>query len=230
MKESSKQAIVIYGPPGSGKGTQADLLARKYDFIHFDTGRYLESLYRNPRLRKNPKIAFEKKLFDTGKLNTPSWVLKLVTEATKKIASAGSGIVYSGSPRTIFEALGDDKNKGLFETLIKLYGKKNIQVFKIKIRFQTSAKRNSKRLVCSVCGLPILAASGLKSCAFCGGKARKRTLDNPKVIKVRLKEYEERTLPIVKEAKKLGIEVTEINGEPAPYKVHESIVKKLGLR
>lgn len=225
-----KRAVVIYGPPGSGKGTQADLLARKYGFIHFDTGRYIESVVHNPALQKSAVIRRERKLFDTGILCTPSWVLKVVREATKKISKAGYSIVYSGSPRTLFEALGDKKNKGLFAELKKLYGGKNINIIRLKVGPKTSIKRNSNRLVCSVCGLPILAASKAKSCSFCAGPARRRTLDKPEVIKVRLREYEERTLPIVKEAKKLGVKIMEINGEPAPYKVHENIVKKLGLK
>ncbi len=226
----SKQVVIIYGPPGSGKGTQADLLMRKYNFIHFDTGRYIESLVHDPKLRKNPVIRREGKLFDTGILCTPSWVLKVVREAVQKIAKAGYGVIFSGSPRTLFEAFGDKSHKGLFAVLTRFYGKKNINIVRLKIRSQTSIKRNSNRWVCSVCGLPILAASKLRNCSFCSGPAKRRTLDKPEVIKVRLKEYEERTLPIVKEAKKLGIKIMEIDGEPAPYKVHGQIVKRLKLK
>jgi len=39
-----KKVVIIFGPPGSGKGTQAELLARKFNFVHFDTGRYEENL------------------------------------------------------------------------------------------------------------------------------------------------------------------------------------------
>lgn len=59
---------------------------------------------------------------------------------------------------------------------------------------------------------------------------RKRTLDKPEVIKVRLKEYRERTYPIVAKAKKLGIKAYDFNGEPLPYKVFRKVVKSLGLR
>ena len=226
----TNQAVIIYGPPGSGKGTQAELLARKFNFIHFDTGRYLEGIYRDPKQQKNPLISREKKLFDSGKLNTPTWVLKVVSEATRRIAKAGFGIIYSGSPRTIFEAFGDRNHKSLLSTLIKLYGKKNIIVVKLNVKNQTSIKRNSARFVCSVCGLPVLASARSKKCSFCAGPARRRTLDKPEIIKVRLKEYRERTYPILKKMRDLGFRIREINGEPAPYKVHEQVVRKLGLR
>jgi len=228
--EMPKQAVIIYGPPGSGKGTQAELLARKYNFIHFDTGKSIEAAVHDPKLQKNAVIRRERKLFDTGKLNSPPWVLGLVKEATVKIARAGSSIIFSGSPRTIYEALGDKNRAGLLTTLGKLYGKKNITILKLTVRPQTSIRRNSGRLVCSVCGLPILAASRIKNCALCGAPARKRSLDKPAVIKVRLKQYDDRTLPILQEAKKIGLRIVEIDGEPVPYKVHAKIVKVLRLK
>ncbi len=219
---------MIYGPPGSGKGTQAELLAKKYHFVHFDTGRYFENLLRSPEAKKNSILRREKKLFDSGILLTPSWVLKTVSDATKKIAAAGFSIVYSGSPRTIFEAFGT-KNNGLIHFLEKLYGRKNIAVIKLNIREKTTISRNSQRLVCAICGLPILANAKNKHCSFCAGPMRKRTLDDPKVIEVRLKEYRERTYPILQELKKNGFKIKEINGEPLPYKVFAQILKKLSI-
>ena len=138
-------------------------------------------------------------------------------------------IVFSGSPRTIFEAFGDRKNTGLIETLTALYGKKNVSVIKLNIHDQSSMKRNSARLVCSVCGLPILATAKNRHCSLCGGAFRRRTLDKPAVIKVRLKEYAERTYPILAGLKKLGFKIFPVNGEPAPYKIHKVIAKKIGL-
>jgi len=221
-----KQAVIIYGPPGSGKGTQAELLARKFNFIHFDTGRYLESVLRSPGWQKNAILRRERRLFDTGKLCTPSWVLKITKEEAKRIAKAGYSIVFSGSPRTLYEAFGNKQN-GLFNTLQKLYGLKNVIIIFLKIRDRVSIKRNSHRLVCSVCGLPLLAKAKIKECALCAGKMRTRSLDKPSVIKVRLKEYSNRTYPIIAKAKKMGIKVLPINGEPLPYKVHNQIVRVL---
>ncbi len=75
-----KRAVIIYGPPGSGKGTQAELLAKIYGFVHFDTGRYIENFLRAPGWQKNLVLRRERKLFDTGKLLSPPWVLKIVSE------------------------------------------------------------------------------------------------------------------------------------------------------
>ncbi|MCX6788581.1 MAG: nucleoside monophosphate kinase [Candidatus Jorgensenbacteria bacterium] len=223
------KAVIIYGPPGSGKGTQADLLARKFNFIHLDTGRYLESLFRSPKAKTDPILKREKANFDSGILCSPEWVLKITREESERIAKAGYNLVFSGSPRTMFEAFGGGKTKGLTESLIKSFGKENISVVLLNVEDSTSIKRNSHRVVCSQCGLPKLESAKLPHCALCAGTMRTRSLDNPEVIKVRLKEYRERTYPIVSEMKKKGFTIKKLDGESLPYKVSEKIIKALKL-
>ncbi|MGC9603377.1 MAG: nucleoside monophosphate kinase [Minisyncoccia bacterium] len=224
-----KQAVIIYGPPGSGKGTQAELLARKYNFIHFDTGRYIESLVRAPGWQKSAILRRERHLFDTGKLCTPSWVSKISKRFTGQIAELGYSIVYSGFPRTQSETFGKGKDD-FMRFLEKLYGKKNITTIRLLVSEKASLARNSHRLVCSVCGLPLLGNAKIKTCTFCAGKMRTRSLDRPEVIKIRLKEYQNRTIPILQGMRKRGFRVAEINGEPLPYKVFESVKKTLKLK
>ena len=119
--------------------------------------------------------------------------------------------------------------KGLFPVLGRLYGRKNIFIFSLKISPETSISRNSKRLICSVCGSPLLTAYYPKTndtprhCPVCGGKLYRRTLDSKEVIKVRLGEYKERTEPVIRLAKKIGYRVIEMNGAPAPYMVSKKI-------
>jgi len=218
-----KKVVIIFGPPGSGKGTQAELLARKFNFVHFDTGRYEENLLYAPGALKDPVLQRERKNFDTGKLCTPSWILKTIKQATEKIAQSGQNIVYSGSPRTMFEAFGDSRHQGLIALLNKLYGRKNILILKLNIPDKISIKRNSERWVCSVCGLPLLARARIKNCAFCGGKMRKRSLDNPEVIKIRLKEYRSRTFPVFQELKRRGYKIQEVNAQKFPYLIFQKI-------
>ncbi len=229
MKKSNNKAVILYGPPGSGKGTQAELLSRRFNFIHFDTGRYIESLVHSPEADRNRELARERTNFDTGKLCTPSWVLKVTAAMARNIGEAGFGIVFSGSPRTIYEVEGDRTHWGLLKTLIDVFGKKNITIMYLAIKPGTTAKRNTARKVCSVCGLPVLASSKNTQCALCGGPTKTRTLDNADVIKVRLKEYENRTKPILALLKKKGFTITTIHGEQAPYLVHRDILRTLKL-
>lgn len=224
-----KRAVIIYGPPGAGKGTQAELLERRFDFIHLDTGRYIENLVRAPGWQKSATLRRERKNFDEGRLCTPSWVFTMVKQAVTRIAKAEYNIVLSGSPRTVPEAFGPTGKGGLIDILTKFYGKKNVTVIQLNIRPATTKKRNSARFVCTVCGLPVLGKAKTKTCAFCDGALRKRTLDNPNIIITRLKEYKERTAPILKGLKKGKYNIKYLNGEPAPYRVHASIVRLLKL-
>jgi len=223
------KAIIIYGPPGAGKGTQAELISRRFNFVHFDTGRYLRNLFLSSKAKTDPVLKREKKINESGTLNTPGWVLKIISEATKRIRKTGSGIVYSGSPRTYLEAFGGGKRKGLFEVLENLYGRENIHILKVKISEKTSGERNKARFVCSVCGLPRLAWGKNKECIFCGGELKKRKDDAPEVIKKRMEEFEERTFPILAEAKKRKYKIVEIDGTKLPYQVFSEIVEKLKL-
>jgi adenylate kinase len=224
-----KQAVIIYGPPGSGKGTQAELLARKFNFIHFDTGRYIESVIRAPGWRKSAILRRERHLFDTGKLCTPSWVSNISKQFAEKTSKLGFGIVCSGSPRTLPEAFGSKEN-GFVKALERFYGKKNVIAIRLLVSEKASLVRNSHRLVCSVCGLPLLGKAKIKTCTFCAGKMRTRSLDKPEVIKVRLKEYHNRTVPILQGMRKRNFRVAQINGEPLPYKVFESVQRVLKLK
>ncbi len=241
------KAIILYGPPGSGKGTLANLLSKNSGFINFDTGQHLREMLYYPKFSKNKAIQKEKLLNQLGKLNTPSFVLKLVSEATKKIASAGCDIVFTGSPRTIFEAFGQEdadlrgfnadqrgharKVVGLMETLTKLYGRKNIYIFELKVSAKISMKRNSNREICTICGQPslFLYTGRTPCCAVCAGPMEKRIDDNPKIFKTRLAEYQNLTQPIFQRLKEKDYKIFSLDGEPAPYIVFEKIVSKLKL-
>ncbi len=227
-------AIILYGSPGSGKGTQAKLIADKLGLVHFDTGQYLRELLYNPKFQKNKIIQRELKLNKAGKLNTPSWVLKIISQRVKKIASLDQGVVFSGSPRTIFETFGTGKKQiGLMKLLEKLYTKKNIFIFTLNISAKESINRNTSRLSCLVCHTPIMGTkvSSMKykvlSCPFCGGKIKRRKDDRKEIILIRLKEYQERTKPIFKKLKEKGYQIKQLDGTSLPYKIHQKIIKLL---
>ena len=220
-----KIIIVLYGAPGSGKGTQANLLAEKLGLFHFDSGKFLESVVHDPARQKEAIIHHERKLFDTGMLMTPSFVLHEVAKEVERLEGADWGIVFSGSLRTQYEA------EKLAPILDKLYGKKNIFVFELVVPSRHSIKRNSARLICTVCGYILLTAfypsEHPTHCPVCAGRFYRRSLDKPEIIKDRLKEYEARTLPIIGFMKKRGYPIAKIDARPAPYKVLEAIMKKL---
>lgn len=224
------RVVILYGPPGSGKGTQAELLARKYEFIHFDSGRYIEALVHSDAAKHDPILMRERKNFDTGILCTPEWVLKVTRDEAVRVAKSGFNLVFSGAPRTLFEAFGDDKTKGLFDSLEKAFGRENVDVILFTAGDNVSIFRNSNRKVCSVCGLPLLESAKTKHCSLCGGAMRTRTLDKVEVIKDRLVQYKTRTFPIIKELKKRGYTVKTIKAEKLPFEIFKSVERTLKLR
>lgn len=209
------------GVPGSGKSTQADFLANKLGLMHFNTGKHLESILNDPVNRQKKTVIKEKKNFDTGRLVTPSFVVGEIKKKILSIAKAGWGVVFSGSPRTAYEA------EKLAPFLEKLYGRSNIYVFFIDVPVAESIKRNSKRFVCNFCGAPLLTkfypSKNPKYCPVCGGKLYRRTLDNPASIKVRLEEYKNRTKPVFEKLRKRGYKIINIDGTPPPYRVFQKI-------
>jgi adenylate kinase len=223
-----KIVVALYGLPGSGKGTQANLVANTFGLVNFDTGKLLESIWHDPKRQKEVLVAKERKLFDSGLLNSPSFVLGEVEKKTSDLAKAGLGIVYSGSPRTMYEA------EGLVPKLEKLYGKDHVFFFLLDVDEKDSLARNSKRRLCNYCKTGLLAqyypSKSPKYCPSCAGSLYRRSVDDPKIIPKRLVEYKERTLPIVSYLKKHGHKVVKLNGRKAPYLVFQEIEKNIKKR
>jgi adenylate kinase len=216
-----KLAIIIFGAPGSGKSTQAELIAKKFNLIHFNTGKFLEGVIFDSKRQKEKIIQREKKLFSEGKLLTPSFVINEIKKMLIRINKAGLGIVFSGSPRTLYEA------QKLIPLLKKIYGSKNIIFFYLKTKEKDTYERNSRRLICKVCGYVLLSKyvpiKNPKHCPVCAGPFYKRVLDNPEKIKVRLLEYKNRTEPIFDFVKNKGFKIYDLDGKQPPYKIFESI-------
>jgi adenylate kinase len=216
-----KLSIIIFGAPGSGKSTQAELIAKKFNLIHFNTGKFLEDILFDPKRQKEKIIQREKKLFIEGKLLTPSFVTDEIKKILIRIAKAGWGIVFSGSPRTLYEA------QKIIPLLKKLYSKKNIMFFDLIIKEKDTYKRNSARFICKICGYALLSKyipiKNPKYCPVCAGPFYKRVLDDPKKIKIRLLEYKNRTEPIFDFIKKQGFKIYNIDGQKSPYKIFEKL-------
>jgi len=245
---SKKQVIILFGPPGAGKGTQGELLAEKLNLYYFETSKILEQTFRladpspsakGEGAKESPErfievgkekydILNERDLWVKGALCSPPFVTHLVKEKIKQLSSEGKNLLLSGSPRTFGEA------KELIPLLKELYGKENIKTILIDVSPEETIFRNSHRRLCELMRHPILynkETEKLANCPLDGSKLKKRKgLDEPETIKIRLKEYKERTLPLIEYFEKEGIEVKKINGEQSVADVYKDVLKAIEVR
>lgn len=213
-----KQVVILFGPPGAGKGTQAELLAEKLGYYHFESSKVIEASFKNESPEKvfeiegnNYKIEDEKKRWEAGLLNSPPFVVFLMEEKIKELAEIGKSIIFSGSPRTVYEAERE------IPLLKQLYGKENIKFILLEIVAETTIFRNSNRRICELIRHSILFTKETENLTLCpldGSKlVRRKGLDDPETIKKRLEIFKEQTFPVVERAEKEGLSINKVNGE-----------------
>lgn len=224
--------IIILGPPGSGKGTQAELLANTFNLYSFETSKILEESFNNAKEGDSVVVDGEEfnlinegNLWRAGSLCSPPFVAHLVAEKIKDLHKNDRGIVFSGSPRTVFEA------EKIIPLMEELYTKERVKVVFLDIPPEETIRRNSNRRICKLMRHPILFLEENKNITRCpldGSMLVKREgLDDPEVIKVRIKEFQERTHPIVEFLRERGVVVNEVDGTKCPVTVFESIMDKI---
>jgi len=208
--------IIFLGRSGSGKGTQAELLMKKFALVNIDTGDILRRLTK----RKDKFGKTVSKNIVKGKL-VPIWlVIYCWLDQLLKIPCK-KGVIMEGSPRQLEEAK-------ILEEVFSWLGRENFKV----VYLQTSVKEVTKRLlmrrICSKCGreFSLNFTPNLKRCSYCGGKLIRRKDDYPRAIKNRMLFFQKKILPVINYFRKKRI-VIEINGEGSVEEIHKGILKKL---
>lgn len=226
-----KRVVILMGPPGAGKGTQAEILVETYGFFHLESSKVIEAQFNTHDEDDTVDINGEtfryglfKKQWLEGELVEPAAVSYWMQEEIRHHAAEGTSLVFSGSPRTMPEA---EEQIPLHK---ELYGAEQMHVFYMQVPAKVSIFRNSHRRICKSCRHPIAytpETEKLTECPKCAGELVTRELDDPEVIKVRLKEYEERTHPIVEFIRSRDIPVHEIDGMGSIEDVAARIETKL---
>lgn len=192
------------GPPGAGKGTQAVILAKRYNVPHISTGDIFRELIKN-KSQLGLKI---KKYVDTGELIPDSVVVEVVASEIKN-TDFKKGFILDGFPRTLPQArMLDDTLKNLGVSIDKVF------------YFDTSEdiiiKRLTGRRICRNCGtnyhLVNMPPKKNGICDLCGGELYQRKDDEPETIHNRLRVYQEQTLDLISYYKNRGILET-VNGD-----------------
>ncbi len=196
-----KKIIILIGPPGCGKGTQAKRIAEKYHYGHISTGDLLRALANGAQADPREKQALEE--MKSGKLVSDWLIYRLAFRKMDEYLDKGRGVVLDGAVRNVAQA----------EEYQKYFGQKNLSkevvVIEVALTDEESLNRLTKRRMCSKCGeiIPWLPATKeLIACPKCGGELMVRKDDDEQVIRKRIVEQGNQALqPIADYYQKLGL-------------------------
>jgi len=181
--------IILLGPPGAGKGTQAKDLVNKYGIPQISTG----DILRKNLAEKTPLGLEAKKFMDAGGLVPDSVVIGIVKERLKE-ADCKKGYILDGFPRTVPQA--EELDKALAEMGTPLDKVLSIEVPDVEL-----VKRLSGRRTCKSCqeGYHVMfkAPKVADKCDKCGGELYQRDDDKEEAIKNRLVVYQSSTAPLI---------------------------------
>jgi adenylate kinase len=181
--------IILLGPPGAGKGTQARRLVDERGMVQLSTG----DMLREARTSGTEMGKMVAGIMDRGDLVTDEIVIGLIEE--KMSGSQGSGFIFDGFPRTLGQA-------DALGAMLKRSGEKLDAVIEMRVDDEALVRRISGRFTCGGCGEVYhdetrpTAKPGI--CDNCGSSDLKRRADdNAESLKIRLMEYYKKTSPLI---------------------------------
>ncbi len=203
--------MVLLGPPGAGKGTQAVMLAEKDGFLHLSTGDILrENVKNNTGIGKKAKAFMEK-----GELVPDDIVIEMMLDTIKK-AQGKRDFILDGFPRTVYQAKKLDKELSSMALPIDL-------VVYFKTSIDTVILRLTGRRLCSKCGanyhIVNMPPKKQGVCDKCGAALYQRKDDTKEAIKKRLEVYDSQTKELIDYYKAQGI-LKEVSGDLEANKVY----------
>ena len=213
--------LVLLGPPGAGKGTQAERISKEFQIPHISTG----DMFREAIKNRTALGAQAEKYMAAGELVPDEIVIGIVAERLTQPDTAG-GFLLDGFPRTVPQAQALDK-------FLEENGRSLTAVVNIEVDPEILVARLSGRRVCATCGAvsPVATKPSKEPgiCDLCRGELIHRTDDQEATIKNRLAVYHAQTAPLVQYYRESGL-LLPVNGERAIDEVYQEIVRELRNR
>ena len=208
--------IIIFGPPGAGKGTQARKIAHKFNLKHIATGDLLRK-----EIELNTEIGRAAETYlRRGDLVPDQIVIELVKQHLCN-PDCVTGAIFDGFPRTLKQAF-------TLDSFLRPRGKRIDLVISLDISDQEVIKRLTMRRICKECGqvyhLIFKRPKNDLKCDICGGELIQRDDDKEDVVRNRLAIYHERTTPLLDFYSKKKILYT-VDGTKDVETVYQNIVK-----
>lgn len=175
--------VIMMGPPGAGKGTQAGRFARERGLPKISTGDMLREAIKE----QNPVALEAKARMDRGELVDDGTIIVIVRDRLTR-TDTFPGFVLDGFPRTVAQARALD-------AIMEERGQGPLVVIDVMVPEQELVRRLAGRRICSGCGTN--AEPGKAACMKCGGALVMRPDDNQQVVVERLKVYERETRPVL---------------------------------
>lgn len=206
--------LVLLGPPGAGKGTQAKFLQQRYGACQVSTGEILRKAVAE-RSALGQKAA---QYLDRGKLVPDEVMVNLVAERLQK-GDCRKGIILDGFPRTIAQAHGLDR-------ILRKMGLSLDGVLYIDVPQEVIIQRLAGRRTCKRCGTLFHTKFNPPRreniCDRCGGELYQREDDREETVTARLKVYETQTAPLVDYYRRKGL-VKEVDGDGSVEGIQDRI-------
>jgi adenylate kinase len=208
--------IVLLGPPGAGKGTQADRLAQRLGIPKIATGDVLRAAVRDGTKRGKEAKAY----MDRGDLVPDSVILGILQDVMSSPATK-KGAILDGAVRTVPQA------EGLGVNLAEI-GKKVDKVLLFDVGDDELVKRLGTRTVCEGCQTPYMEREAGTTCEKCGGKLVRRKDDEPEAIRNRLEVYRTQTEPVINWYGDNKMKVLKIDADAPVNEVTNRALEALG--
>lgn len=198
--------LIFLGPPGAGKGTQAEKISELYGIAHISTGDMLRSQMREG----TPLGAEAKGYIDRGELVPDELIVAMVAERIKE-EDCANGFLLDGFPRTVSQA---EALNGISDIDM---------VIDISVPAERLMERIGGRRMCSGCGAGYHTSSYHKdTCEKCGASLYIRDDDRPETVKHRITVYERQTKPLIDYYREKG-NLSRVNGDNTPDRVFDDV-------